>query len=417
MPAKAKKSSRTGPDNLGKLSFPPLMQLGVFTGANALIFFWLFQTFYKIKYSATGLYFDYASQIINGKMPYLDFNLEYPPFSLLFFILPRLGVSSWKAFSTLYQVEVLVCVLIGLWLVYSIARRLGKAPWKLMAVYTAAILVIGPITGQQYDIFPAVMTLASVYLFWLGKTRSSWALLALGTMTKLYPAVIVPVFLIYYIKNRQYRQMWLGLITFTLIILVLLAPFLIISPESIWNLISYHSERGIQFESTYSAFLLAADELGLVSVGLIFSYGSWNLVGPLADTLAGISTYLLVAALFFAYWFIYRQVRPGKSQFTRLGAYSLLLISIVLITSKVFSPQYLIWLVPIMPLIFNRWRQAVWLIFLFIGVSTFYIFPVNYLRLLARETDMIAILFIRDIMIILLAVLAVVSLRRMKPSE
>ena len=338
------KSKQTKSDNLRKSGFHPLIQLGLFAGANALIFFWLYQTFYKIKYSATGLYFEYASQVINGNVPYLNFDLEYPPFSLLFFILPRLGASEWSSFSTLYQAEVLVFVLAGLWLIYSIARRLGQAPWKLMTVYTVAILAIGPIAGQQYDIFPAVMTMASVYFFWTGRTKTAWALLALGTMTKLYPAVIAPVYILYYILNRQYNQIWQGIIVFAGICLVLLAPFLIISPESVWNLINYHGERGIQLESTYSAFLLVADELGLISTEAIFSFGSWNLVSPLANTLAKLSTFVLGLSVAIAYWFYLQANETGRNQLAHLGVYSLLLISIVLITSK-FSPQYLIWLI------------------------------------------------------------------------
>ena len=147
-------------------------------------------------------------------------------------------------------------------------------------------------------------------------------------------------------------------------------------------MINYHSQRGIQIESTYSAFLLMLDKLGLIHVNVVFNFGSWNLASPLASSLAKLSTYLLALFLVIAYWFIYGQMKPGKSQFTRLGAYSLLVIVITLITSKVFSPQYLIWLIPIIPLVFGPLRYAILVVFVAMGALTYYIFPVHYLELL-----------------------------------
>ncbi len=399
------------------INLKPLLQLVVFILAHAVIFIVIFHTIYKTPYSATGIYFDYASKVLQGNLPYRDFSLEYPPFALVFFILPRFFASTWLRISFAYQAEVLIFDFIGLLIIYLIARRLGKAPWKLLSLYTVAFLAIGPIIGQQYDIFPAVLTLLSLYFFWVGKHKASWVMLALGTMTKFYPAVIAPVFLFDYVRNRRYRDAVSGILIFALVCLLTLLPFLIISPESIRNLINYHSQRGLQLESTYSAFLLVADKLGLTKVGTVFDYGSWNLTGDLAAQIARASVYILGFLLLAAYWFIYRQIKPGKSQFTRLGSYSLLLITVTLAASKVFSPQYLIRLIPLIPLIFNQLRRVIWIIFAVMGVVTFYIFPSNYLALLNLYAGMVAVLLLRDCLLIMLAIAALVALRRMKPSE
>ncbi len=395
----------------------PRWQFALFLIAHLGIFIGLFHTLYQTPYSATGIYFDYASKTLHGLLPYRDFSLEYPPFALVFFILPRFFASTWVRFSVYYQTEVLIFDLIGLFIIYLIARRLGKSPWKLLTVYTLAFVAIGPIIGEQYDMFPAVLTLASIYFFWLRKDKTAWVLLALGTMTKFYPAVIAPVYLFYYLRNRHYTNFWGGILIFALVCLLIIAPFLVLSPDSIISLINYHSQRGLQLESTYGAFLLAGDKLGLTHVGTTFNFGSWNLTGSLPDLCAKLSTYILAGLLLLSYWFIYRQMKPGKSQFTRLGAYSLLLVTITLVASKVFSPQYLIWLIPLLPLVLNRFRFLIWGIFIVIGGLTFYIFPTNYLQLVALDTRMVFVLLLRDLFILLLAVVAFVSLARMKASE
>jgi uncharacterized membrane protein len=286
-----------------------------------------------------------------------------------------------------------------------------------MTPYILGILLIGPILGQQYDIFPAVMMLLSLYYFWLGHNKTSWFWLALGVMTKLYPAVMIPLYLIIYWSNRQLKPVLSGVLTFVLTCLILLMPFLVTGPDNLMSLINYHSQRGIQIESFYGACLLLADKLGWTSALMIFNYGSWNLSGSIAETLSKFVVYIQAAALFVSYCFIWTQIKPGKSQFTRLGAYTLLLLAVLLLTSKVFSPQYIIWLLPVLPLIFTRWRLAVWTIFAVTGIFTYLIFPVSYIDLLNLNIYPITLVFMRNLTLALLAALAVVSLRSMKSSE
>ena len=385
-------------------------QLVLFILAHILIFAVLFNTVYKLQYVFSGQYFGYASEVLNGNLPYRDFVLEYPPLSLLFFMPPRLVASTWQIYSIYFQAEVVIFDLIGLLVIYSIAKRLGKAPWKMLSVYTIGILATGPIIGQQYDIFPAVMIILALYCFWLGKHKTAWALVALGAMTKIYPVVIAPIFLIYYIRNREYKRIRDGIITFAAVSLAIALPFLIVSPTSLLNLYTYHAQRGIQLESTYSAFLLVADKLHLTSVGLEYNFGSWNITSPLANTFARLSNYILVILLFISYWFIYKQMNKGKPQIMRLGAYSLLAILIVLISSKVLSPQYIIWLIPLLPLSAGRWRYAIWIVFVIIGALTYYIFPWHYEQLTNLNSGVVAVLLSRDILLIFMAILVGVSL-------
>lgn len=402
--------------NTGKV-LSPEWQLLFFVLALILIFLLVFLVYYKTPYTATALYFDDASKVMRGQVPYRDFSFEYPPLALLFFLLPRLVASTYPIFAAVFEAEVLIFCLIGLFFVYSIARRLGKSPWKLMIVYTVCILAIGPIVAQQFDIFPSIMVLLALYYFWTGHHRTGWVFLALGTLTKIYPAVIAPIIIFDYIHNQQYRQLWSGVITFIVTCLVVALPFMVIGQDAIRNLLSYHAQRGLQLESTYSSFLLLADKLGWTHVTLAFNFGSWNVISPLANALSRASTFILLLSLWISYWFIYLQMRPGKSQFSRIGLYSILVICAVMIASKVLSPQYFIWLVPLIPLVFNRWRYAILFTFIALGGITYFIFPKHYLELMDLKTGVIAVLLARNVLLIIFAILVGISLRRMKSSE
>jgi uncharacterized membrane protein len=392
-------------------------QLGLFIFINLLIFILVFNTIYTTQYSAVELYFSDASKILAGFLPYRDFTFEYPPLAAIFFLLPRLFTDQYLNYSILYHVEVGICLLIGLWVVFDIARRLGKSPWKLLLVYTFAVLAVGPILGEQFDLFPAVLTLSAIYFFWLGKVKISWLMLALGTMLKIFPIVIAPVFLLLYLRNHQNIQIWKGMITFGLTCLIVISPFLFISPASLSNLLNYHAARGLQLESLYSSLLLIGNKMGITAVKLDFRAGSWNVVGQGSEFMASLSIYIIIAGLLVVYAFIYSRIKPGKSQFSRIGAYSLLAVLVLLIFSKVLSPQYLIWLVPLIPLLFVGWRKAILVVFILTGVLTYYIFPLHYDSLMAMNTGIIIVLLIRNLLLMLMALLIGISLLRMKASD
>lgn len=70
----------------------PALELVLFAIIQILIFVLLYQTVYKMQYSATVLYFDYASKVLHGSLPYgilpwnirhsLYFSSSYPGCSL-----------------------------------------------------------------------------------------------------------------------------------------------------------------------------------------------------------------------------------------------------------------------------------------------------------------------------------------------
>jgi Gpi18-like mannosyltransferase len=395
----------------------PRWQLALFGALHIVMFSVIFQTVYNIQYTPAGIYINFASQVLDGKLPYRDFAFEYPPLSLIFFIIPKVFSSDWTGFSRLFHVEALIFDLLALLLLYLIARRLGKMPWNMLGVYTLAVLAMGPIIENQYDIFPAVVTLAAIYCFWTDRHKTAWFLVALGTLIKLYPIVLAPIFLIIYYRNRQFSRAWVGILTLVATCWIVLIPFLVTGPAHLLSLIDYHTQRGIQMESLYGAILLLLRQFGWISARVEFTFGSWNLTGNAAQALDRITIYLLILAILASLIYIYRKVRPGISQFTRLGSYFLLIILAILLTSKILSPQYLIWLIPALPLVFGARRLWLWLIFLVIGGLTYYIFPAHYLELIAYSPRMVIILAVRDALLVALTALAIFNLARLKASD
>jgi hypothetical protein len=391
----------------------PRWQLAVFVLAHVAIFAALFRGVYSMPFSGTGLYYDYASAIVAGKVPYRDIFVEYPPLALVFFTLPRIAGASFRWYYVWYQVEIIVADLVVLGALY-VARERESAAWPELGAYTALLLAVGPIALQQYDLFPAAITLVAVVCFAARRDTAAWIVLTLGALTKVYPALLAPVFLI--LDDRPFwprvRHAALAGVATTVVVL---SPLLVLAPSSLGQMVAFHSQRGIHLDSVYSSIAFAARSLGLTFVGVAVVYRTWTITGPAADLLIHLATPILALALTSACVVVYRRSRELPATRLRdarvVATSSVLVVFAGLVSSKVLSPQFLIWPLALLPLFVRPRRRLVWALFAVAGVLTYYIYPLHYPDLLAHAPLAIAALAARNLLLVTLTVIVAGSLR------
>jgi hypothetical protein len=139
-----------------------------------------------------------------------------------------------------------------------------------------------------------------------------------------------------------------------------------------------------------------------------------------ADTVAKISVLLLPLSLTAAYWLIYRRMKEASNPLHEIAHYCLLVVAVMIATSKVLSPQYFIWLCPLVPLFSGRFQHALWVVFIAIGALTYQIFPLHYQELIDLKSGAIAALLARNLLVIAIIPLLIVlqhHIRRSEPSE
>ena len=393
-------------------------KIALFCAIHAFIFLIIFKSgIYGDSYKEDfSLLYNYSSWIIDGQLPYLNFAAEYPPLALLFATLPQLLADTQAAYAQLFGLEMLLFDLVGLFVLAALARRLKLSPWKTLSIYTIALLAIGPIITIRYDLIVAITVLLSVYAFVCGNNKTAWALLAIGVMTKLYPIVLAPLYLLHQRRHLSYRQLLVGIGIFALVIAAVVTPALIISPEGYLQSLTYHADRPLQIESTYSSALLLGQSLGLTSVDYIVSHGSLNAVSPLATFFANVSPWVLLVTLALTYWSFNKGSGEGTTkqhsfgpldriQASHIIVYSLIVILIFMVTNKVLSPQFIIWLYPLIPVVSGRWRNTTWLLFILIGLLTYFVYPKYYGGIDEGHPLVISILFLRNTSLIILAFL------------
>jgi hypothetical protein len=138
------------------------------------------------------------------------------------------------------------------------------------------------------------------------------------------------------------------------------------------------------------------------------SYGSQNLAGGGANAIAIASTVIQVAVLVWI-WASFARGPGGREALVRASAAALCAF---VAFGKVLSPQFLIWLIPVVPLLRGRrglWASALLAAALFM---TQIWFPFRYFQLAQQfEPKLSWLLLARDLVLVSLTVLLVVPLR------
>jgi len=340
--------------------------------------------------------------------------VEYPPGALVFFTIPRLFSSTLDGYRYAFAAEILVFDLLALYFMEKLSRSLNVKPAITLIVYTLLILAIGPLLIYRFDLIPAVMVLASLYFLSQKKFGLAWAMLAAGVITKIYPVVIAPIFLIYELSQRGYKETIKEIAYCALWTEIIIAPFFILSPSGFVNSFTLQMQRGLQLESTYSSFILLLQNLGITEVYIkttITPLATSNIISGAAGVLVKVAPVIMAAALLFLYWLFYRRYwdkfrnsfSAGSEDTANVIYYAFLAVLIFVLTYVVFSPQYFIWFLAIAPLITRPKKYVIWLALVITAILTYYEFPLHYNLLQAGDPKLVYVLVARNILLIALA--------------
>jgi hypothetical protein len=127
--------------------------------------------------------------------------------------------------------------------------------------------------------------------------------------------------------------------------------------------------------------------------------------------MAHVSMLVLPLSLLAVYWMIHRHLRTRPLSAQDLVSHMLLVVIVLVATSKVLSPEYLVWLLPLVPLFSGRFKYGAWGVFFAVGVLTYMVYPLRYADLIWLHPGAIALLLERNVLLVILAVVVAASLR------
>jgi hypothetical protein len=299
----------------------------------------------------TPTYQRYGDLMVGGAVPYRDFRPEYPPAALPVFAAPSLAAADayrghFESLMAAFGTVLVVLVSVALASLEASRRRLAAA----LTFVGLFPLALGSVVLTRYDLWPAALTAGVLAALLAGRDRVAAGLLGLVIAAKLYAAVLVPLVAVWLWRRRRRREALAAAAVLAGVLGAAFVPFAILAPDGLGASLERQLGRPLQIESLGAALLAAADGLGLGDVVVESSHGSQNVSGAAGAAVGAVQTALQGVALL-AVWVAFAR---GPAERERLLRYSAAAVVAFVALAKVLSPQFLLWLVPLVPLVRGR---------------------------------------------------------------
>jgi hypothetical protein len=312
-------------------------------------------------------YHRYAQAFWLGSPTLRSIPAEYPLLSLVPFTLTLLPPLS--DYVTVFALWMLLLFVAGY---LAIHRRESARAAEVCGVYLA-LGCFATVLGR-FDLVPAAATVAAYWAVRERRFTLAYGLLAAGALLKLYPALLVPLVALeqyrtldlHPLRSAPPRQVVRGVALVAGAIVAAFGIAAVLEPSGWLEPFVYNASRPLQVESVPATILWLSGLLGL-HVAPDHSFHSYNLIGSAAAELSLLADVGLLGGCLWVYW----QQLNGRIAFGRAITLCLL---VIVCTDRVFSPQYLMWVVP-MVAITERDYDMVWL---GICALTTLIFPYAY---------------------------------------
>ncbi len=252
--------------------------------------------------------------------------VEYPTLSQGVFLLPRIlplpyywafGLLSGGAFLTLMAV------------------RAHDSTWNFRLLIYFGLGALGVLAGR-YDIFAVLTAVLGIEAARHGRFRWAWFWFAVGFLLKLYPACFFPV-LFFWQYRREGRWPWQALlITLLSITLVIEIEYRWAGPGALapYQFLRYRPLEIGSFPGNIAALLAP------YHTRIAFAFGAMNIFTPINHVVGAVFAVLMALS----FLTIVAAVYMDYLDYTQAALLSLVAL---LLTSKVFSVQFVMWLIPL----------------------------------------------------------------------
>ncbi|HTI14703.1 MAG TPA: glycosyltransferase family 87 protein [Dictyobacter sp.] len=277
----------------------------------------------------------FITHIVSTQIPLQPFHTlpyEYPFLALLFFLPGLLVPAGW------YQLSFAIGMLVISIFLYGMLRLIKNR--RVALTYACYLTVGGWATALgRFDLIPAICTFLT--LIFAERRQWGWSsfFLALATMLKFYPIVFLPLLLIVQFRTQRSLRVLLPLGIFIVTCLILTIVSLLFSVTDTLAPLTYFSNRPVQIESVSASIIWLSSLITRLTPQYTYSFGSHNIINPTAPLVSHMATILFITGLLYVYWLQWQRYLP-------LAFTMLLTLLIVVVTGKVFSAQYLLWILP-----------------------------------------------------------------------
>ncbi|MFI9326289.1 glycosyltransferase 87 family protein [Kitasatospora sp. NPDC052868] len=275
------------------------------------------------------IYHGWYGVLQTGTFPLDDVTWQYPPGAALIILLP--GLLPWS-YIVSFWVLCGVADVVAMALLVRTGLRRGRAltgAW----VWVAGVPLLGPMIYNRYDIIVTAIAVAGLIAL-VRRPALGGLLLGVGGIIKIWPLLG----LIGTPSGRRTRRAWTSAAATAASIGFLLAAGM----NGAFEFLTFQKDRGIEVESVGALPLHFARMAGAWDGKVMMNYGSVEMLGPWVTVITKVM--MAGTLLGFGWLLLWRFTAKRRNAATMYDA-GLTALLIFTVTSRVISPQYLVWLV------------------------------------------------------------------------
>jgi uncharacterized membrane protein len=278
------------------------------------------------------LYF--TERLNEGAIPYAQHAVEYPVLTGVFMGVAAgiaakaaLGIPDVQAYFTVTALLLSICMLVVTWSTFRLA---GRRRWDAAMVALSPLVIVHAFTN--WDLFAVALAGAGLVAWQSRRPGLAGVLIGLGTAAKLYPALFLLPLLALCWRAGQLRACLRAVVGAVLAWAAVNVPVALLWPDSWLKFITLNRERSADFDSIW--------------YGFVHTIGNAD-PAPKVNGVAATTVLLALAAVVALALLAPRRPRLPQLLFLVVAAF--------LLTNKVWSPQYSLWLLPLAVLARPSW--------------------------------------------------------------
>ena len=357
-----------------------------------LIFIWLITRYFLFQFITLKLYYPegkwlkgdvelyqfWSLGLIQRIFPINDSMWQYPPLAGFIFTIPQyiFGNSNIGFIFTMIFFDFLILITILKFgrslfdrkILVSLEGFAGAWFWIIWPI------LMGPLLLTRFDLVPTFFAILGLIAVYEKRINLASFLITIGTLLKLWPILILSI-----LDKKIIRRMILPISIFGALILIFIE---FISVGSL-SFLENQSSRGLQVESVAGILYVIYKLLG-GNVEYPFRFGSLEVEAVFANQIA----FLLNISTLIFFLIIFILNIKGKLSGLNIFEKSLIVIIFAIGLSRVFSPQFCIWIGGLSALVVIFINTKLKRVILLLSISALFtqiLYPALYVGLLSGE--------------------------------
>ena len=339
------------------------------------------------------IYQGWYETLRHGSFPLGDVTWQYPPAAALAILSP--GLLGLLAYTQAFFVLAFLADMVVLLLLLYAGLRPGKTlrgAW----VWVVGLPLLGPTAYARYDVMVTAVAVAGLFAG-ARHPRVMGVLVGFGAMLKVWPALLL--------LGARKRGAWAWAAATVAALAVLFA----VTMPGAFAFLTFQRSRGTEVESLGSLVFHIARQFGWDGQVLL-NYGSVEFLGPYVGLVSSAALFLTGVAFG---WLLLWRLMATRFLPNTLADAAFVAVLMFTATSRVISPQYMVWLVgtAAVCMCFRSSRMGLPAgLVLAAAFVTVLEFPIWFAHVVMSDTLGVTLLVVRNGLLVIAALLGAVEL-------